>query len=75
MNFQDTVLMCADIPEFIESFNRLTKSDFMKPATGINLMIDNACGIKSEFKDLHKFMSFVFEFVWLPLIQDKGRQG
>lgn len=74
-DFKNVVMFCADNKEFVEQFNRLSKSTFLKPVSGFDLMIDKACGVDGRFKDVDKFISFVFEFIWLPLIQDKGRQG
>ena len=74
MTFEDVVKECLNTPELVNEYNRLTDSrlgiDNRKP---IEKMIDKATGYEKELDNkqreyLHDFISFVFEFVWLPFV-------
>ena len=77
VNFQEVLVECAMRKEFISSYNRLEGSrlcfdDNRKP---IEILIDKATGypypFKNNPKEIQDFISFVFQFVWLPLILEK----
>ncbi len=70
MDFSKACAEAAMIPEFVEQYNRLTKSKFgfRQPRNGIEAMIDKACGFKGFDEDeARKFAAFFYEFVWSRL--------
>ncbi len=72
MTFQECCAVCLDNNEFLSQFNRLTENSIGKPRTGIEIAIDNACGRDPDKDGMKDFCKFVFEFIWLPLYQDRG---
>lgn len=82
MTFQEVVLECTRDTALIKEFDRLQGSNLSKvlipqkdTRKPIEVMIDNATGydrvlsnIDEQFHDdMQKFITFVFECVWLPL--------
>lgn len=59
------VLECANNPEFLAEFNRLTGCSLGAPRSTIEQMIDESTGWEQE--QLRRFVAFVMEFVVLPL--------
>ena len=73
MDFRECVLECAETPEFVSNFNRLTGCNFGKSLLRkpIDIMIDQATGHPPEDEaDIKKFVSFVFNTVWYPLVAE-----
>ena len=74
MTFEDIALECIKTPELIKKFNRLTGCKLgVDTRSIITIMIDKATGYqdeidKQEEKEMFRFLDFVFEAVWLPLI-------
>ena len=72
MNFVEVAIECIGTPKLVKEFNRLSGCslgvDKRKP---IEKMIDDATsyqyGIATK-DDLEKFVAFVYECIWLPLI-------
>ena len=72
MTFQECCAVCLSNNEFLSQFNRLTENSIGKPKTGIEIAIDNACERNLNKDWMKDFCKFVFEFIWLPLYQDRG---
>jgi len=70
MNFQEVAIECIRTPELVMEFNRLTGSKLgIDNRAPIERMIDEATGyINPETEDVRKFVNFVIEFIWLPLL-------
>lgn len=74
MTFHDVIVECAMTPELVKQFNRLTgcSLDFRDRRTPIERMVDQATGNPFSFsvkrEEVHKFIAFVFECIWLPLV-------
>jgi len=75
MTFSEVVTQCAMNTHFVEEFNRLSNShiSFTDKRKPIEIMIDKATGnpnvLHNKSKEMHRFISFVFEVIWLPLVQ------
>ena len=74
MTFQECLVECIEQDELVREFNRLsgTSLSFRDERKPIERMIDDATGYPYPFKndpdEIHQFISFVFEFVWVPLV-------
>ena len=68
MTFQECVVYCAGVPEFVENFDRLqgTKLAQINTRAPIERMIDDACGVTCE-DDMRKFTNAVWDLVWCRL--------
>ncbi len=66
MTLEQCLMQCAATPEFVREFDRLNHSDLARRGIPINIMIDDATG-KTD-ADIKKFVAFVAEFIWLPLV-------
>jgi len=71
-NFSDAVMECLDTPDFVKEFNILTGCNIgVDDRTAIEVAIDKATGHDPHEKDYRRFIDFVFEYIWLPLV-DSG---
>ena len=74
MTFTEVATECIGTPELVKEFNRLTGCKLgIDKRHPIEKMVDKATGYqieldKQESEDMKKFVKFVFEFIWLPLI-------
>ncbi len=74
MNFQDCLLECCMNESLVKEFNHLSGTilDFYDRRIPIEKIIDDAAGYNNLFKnkpeEMQQFISFCFEFVWLPLV-------
>lgn len=70
MSFAEACAEAAQIPEFVENFNRLTGNNFRfcPPKNGLEAAIHNATGFQGfDEKEAEKFMRFFHEYVWARL--------
>lgn len=65
INFKEIVIQCYNNSEFTKEYNRITGSDIHSEKSPIYL-IDKSTGREDE--ELLKFISFVDEYVWKPLM-------
>jgi hypothetical protein len=63
--FAEFVFKCAENKTLVSEFDRLTGFNLSMKGGGIERMIDDATGRTSE--GVEQFVSFVHEFVWLPI--------
>ena len=74
MKFEDCLVECCLNEHLVKEFNRLSNTtlDFRDRRKPIEKMIDDATGYNNPFKnkleEMQQFISFCFEFVWLPLV-------
>lgn len=61
---REAVFQCYDNDDFVEEYNRLTKSKIKENKNPIEYMIDEATGKSSA--ELNKFIGFVQEYVVVP---------
>lgn len=71
MRFDDCVSYCAEFPEFVEQFNRMTGCRLGQrvPSWPIDALIDEATGYvverqKKEVAETKMFEKFVYDCVW-----------
>lgn len=73
MNFQDCLIECCQHHDLVKEFNRLsgTALGFHDRSPPIEKMIDETTGYNNPFKnkskEMQQFISFIFEFIWMPL--------
>jgi len=71
LTFKKCVEDCLATPDFVQEFDRLGGCHLMtkKPRNAIEAMVDEATGFGDQQLDLdmHKFIAFVYETVWLRL--------
>lgn len=70
MDFAAGVAEAAQIPEFVENYNRLTGNNFKLfiARTPIEAMVDKADGFKGfDEEEALKFAAFFYEYVWSRL--------
>lgn len=68
MDFKAVVLYCAEQPEFLKEFNRLTGCKLGKPRAPVEVLIDEATGyVPNSEDDMLRFIAFVYETVWRTL--------
>ena len=78
MTLTDMALYCISEPAFVAEFNRLTGCNFgaSQKRTRFERMIDDTAGFSGEAADdMNKFMQFVLDFVYLPLMLDEPTKG
>lgn len=77
MNFTDCVLECCQTPELIKEFNRLAGRHVLEDKRApIERMIDQASGYQAvieekQYDDMQAFISFVFEYIWMPVLKQE----
>lgn len=78
IGFLDCLTVCANTPELIEQFNRLTGCNLgqSQNRTALERAIDDAAGYSGERdEDMAVFVAFVAECVWMPLVEmETGNQ-
>jgi len=77
MTFTDCVLFCAENSDLVREFNRLYDRNFgrslrsYRPRTGIEMLVDQACGFDGQVDedpdDVRAFTKFVWDCVWTRL--------
>lgn len=81
MNFQDCVSECCQTRELVKEYNRLTGrnvlSNIYDTRAPITRMIDESTGYQKVLdekahEDMQEFISFIFEYVWLPVVENVG---
>lgn len=79
MNFQDCLTECCKHTELIKQFDRLQGTHLMRvfhdTRPPIVKMIDESTGYQKELdkqahEDMQKFIGFVFECIWMPLVSE-----
>jgi hypothetical protein len=80
MTFNDCVIECCKQPELIKQYDRLQGSNLSRilltdTRPAIVKMVDNATGYdkvmeEKSHEDMQGFISFIFEFIWIPLINN-----
>lgn len=73
MTFAEFVFKCAENKALVAEFDRLTGSNLSLNGTGLDLMIDKQTGRLAS--DIEAFVSFVHEFVWLPVLVSGDPRG
>ncbi len=77
MGFYDVVFHCMCNKDFMREYNRLNESTlFQDTRKPIERMIDEATGYAETLntkhdEEMHAFVGFVWEYIWIPLIFDK----
>lgn len=70
MDFASGCVEAANIPEFVDNYNRLTGNNFKLfiARTPLETMIDKASGFKGfDEEEACKFAAFFYEYVWSRL--------
>lgn len=76
MSFQECLMECCSNQELVKQFNRLTGrkvlDNIYDKRASIIKMVDESTGYQKELdkkanEDMQFFISFVFEFIWLPV--------
>lgn len=70
VTFADCLAVCAQTPELVEQFNRLTGCQLgqSQNRTALDIMIDDAAGYSGERdEDMAAFIIFVWDCVWQKL--------
>lgn len=82
LSFRHQLLACASNPELVKEFNRLShtnlKFDAAVNTSGILGAIDQATGfngIIAEEKDLRLFIHFVYEGIYLKMLNLYGKEA
>ncbi len=73
MDFSTACAEAANMPEFVDNYNRLTKSNFKLFVTRspIEMMVDKATGFKGfDEEEALKFATFFYEYVWSRLPEE-----
>jgi hypothetical protein len=76
MTFTECVQICADDQELIKEFNRLFDARLgvdNRPA--IIKMVDEAAGYNPFTNDYIKFIQFVYQVIWLPLLDEQDKES
>lgn len=67
MTFWDCVVECAGNMQLVKEFNRLSGHHMGEARDGITRAIDEACGHDPEKEAFPAFISFVYEYIWIPV--------
>ncbi len=69
MTFKEVALECIGAPDLVKEFNRLTESKLgIDTRAPIERMVDKATGYEPSAEAMRKFIIFVFDCIWIPLI-------
>ena len=71
MTFEKCCEICLGNEEFVAGFNRLTNSSLGVKQTGINALVDKACGYDADKEAIPEFVKLVWETIWIPMIMGK----
>jgi len=73
MTFQDLVMMCFDEKELVSQFNRIfdCKIGETNNLTPVEILIDEAVNYTRPDDEYTKFINFVRNAIWLPLVLKK----
>jgi len=72
MNFVECCKICITNPELVKEFNRLTKCKLgVDSRSPIEKMIDDVTKFDESKEDLKKFVNFIDECIWMPLVRCK----
>jgi hypothetical protein len=71
MTFEQCVIECARNQELIKGFDRLAGTNLQLCGAPIEIMIDEATGRLSD--DVRRFVSFVDEWIWTPLLEGEEK--
>lgn len=66
MTFEKCLMECAANQELIKQFDRLRGTNLQMKGAPVELMVDEASGRLAD--DVGKFVSFVFECIYLPVM-------
>jgi hypothetical protein len=80
MTFEDVIIECCMRENFVKEYDRLRGSNLSRILLAntrppIIRMIDEATGFDKELDkkahdEMGNFITFIFEYVWLPLLPD-----
>lgn len=75
MTFEDLVTMCFEEKELVSQFNRIfnCKIGEVEDLTPVEIMIDQATNNTRPDSEYIKFINFVRNAIWLPLVLEKGK--
>lgn len=71
MTFEECCVACLQNKDLVNEFNKLTGSSLYKQRNGIDMMVDNAGADELHKEHMKKFVPFVYEYIWLPLVNTK----
>jgi len=67
MTFKECCSVCLSDKDFVREWNRLTGNKLCVSCTPIEMAIDKACGYNPDEKAMPEFISFIWEYIYLPL--------
>lgn len=67
MTFEDCCKYCLNNKTLVEQFNRLTGLRLGAERSKIEKIIDASCGYEPDNEAIPAFVSFVFQYVWVPM--------
>lgn len=73
MDFATACAEAANIPELVDNYNRLTKSNFkfFVSRSPIEAMVDKAAGFKGfDEEEVLKFAAFFYKYIWSRLPEE-----
>jgi hypothetical protein len=68
MTFEEVALRCVNDKGLVKEFYRLTGHKLGSPRTPIQKAIDDACNYDPDKEAFPDFCKFVFECIWIPLL-------
>jgi hypothetical protein len=68
MIFSEVCAECLANDDLVREWNRLTGHRLGVSRLPIVQMIDKACGYNPDEKAMPDFISFVWNYIWLPLV-------
>lgn len=68
MTFEECCSECLNNKYLVDEFNRLTNSGIGLKRNDIIMAIDKACGYDPNKEDMPKFVAFVYNFIWIPMV-------
>lgn len=71
MTFEDACAECITTNGFVREFNRLCGYHLGEHRDGITAAIDKACGYDPDAEAMTAFVDFVYEYVWIPLVDSE----
>ena len=69
--FEDALRAAAENHGLLVEYDRLNGTNLSRYGTPLGLTIDDASGRTEE--EFRKFARFVFEHIWLPVLEDRFR--
>ena len=66
--FEDACSECIATEGLVREFNRFCGYYLGERRDGLTMSIDKACGYDPDAETMPAFVEFVYEYVWLPLV-------